>query len=250
MTSLPASTVPADSDVLCEHCGYTLNGLSPSGRCPECGEPVAESLAESGRTLTAWETDGRFWATTAAVVFRPTFFYRHLRTRVDAAAERAATRFARWNWLAAAASASAAAFVHYFLINDLGRALSPNLDGADAGMFVIWMILATAIGVLIAGATTNLAAWLTTWEAGWRGYRLPRSVVLRGLHYHAAHLPPVALAFLIVTGGYRLLVALDVLDFTSLVAYLLVLSAVVVVGLIYLFVTYWIGMKNMLYANQ
>lgn len=32
------------SDIPCQHCGYNLRTLLPSGRCPECGRPVRDSL--------------------------------------------------------------------------------------------------------------------------------------------------------------------------------------------------------------
>jgi hypothetical protein len=31
-------------DVPCRRCGYNLRGLSPAGRCPECGQSIADSL--------------------------------------------------------------------------------------------------------------------------------------------------------------------------------------------------------------
>ncbi|MBN1342061.1 MAG: hypothetical protein JXQ73_05235 [Phycisphaerae bacterium] len=33
-----------DADIHCASCGYNLRGLRPSGRCPECGTPIARSL--------------------------------------------------------------------------------------------------------------------------------------------------------------------------------------------------------------
>jgi len=37
---------------LCEPCGYRISGLPVSGRCPECGEPVAASLPGARRRPT------------------------------------------------------------------------------------------------------------------------------------------------------------------------------------------------------
>jgi hypothetical protein len=44
----PDQPVPDEFDLLCEHCGYSLVGLTTSNRCPECGEefdPSALALA-------------------------------------------------------------------------------------------------------------------------------------------------------------------------------------------------------------
>lgn len=41
-------------ELLCEHCGYVLDGLSESSKCPECGTPVASSLP-SAREGSAWQ---------------------------------------------------------------------------------------------------------------------------------------------------------------------------------------------------
>ena len=43
--STPTANPPAMGDAIqCVMCGYALRGLSPSGRCPECGTAVARSL--------------------------------------------------------------------------------------------------------------------------------------------------------------------------------------------------------------
>lgn len=41
---LPRADEPIARDVACIHCGYNLRGLSPEGRCPECGRGVLQSL--------------------------------------------------------------------------------------------------------------------------------------------------------------------------------------------------------------
>lgn len=52
--------------VLCERCGYVVEGLDPAGACPECGKPIAESLPER-RVGTPWQRarSARNWIRTA-----------------------------------------------------------------------------------------------------------------------------------------------------------------------------------------
>jgi hypothetical protein len=40
--------------LLCEKCGYVIEGLDPSGNCPKCGKPIVESLPER-RVGTPWQ---------------------------------------------------------------------------------------------------------------------------------------------------------------------------------------------------
>lgn len=40
--------------LLCEKCGYVIEGLDTEGNCPECGKPIAESLPER-RVGTPWQ---------------------------------------------------------------------------------------------------------------------------------------------------------------------------------------------------
>lgn len=40
--------------LLCERCGYVVEGLATEGACPECGRPIAESLPER-RVGTPWQ---------------------------------------------------------------------------------------------------------------------------------------------------------------------------------------------------
>jgi hypothetical protein len=97
---------------------------------------------------------------------------------------------------------------------------------------------------------TKLAGWLTHWEASYRGIRLPKPVVERGMYYHAVHYLPVALIAAGTVLTYRALVDREWVGPTSTTTYLYVLCAEVVLAAIYLFRTYWIGMRNMMYANR
>jgi hypothetical protein len=96
-----------------------------------------------------------------------------------------------------------------------------------------------------------LAARLTHWEASYRGYRLPLPVVLRGMYYHSIDYLPVALFACATVLGYRLLIAHNILNpGVTATKYLYTLCAEVLIAAFYLFETYWIGMRNMMYANR
>ena len=236
------ATIPAETDLLCETCGYVLSGL-PDGadaRCPECGKPVADSDPDL-RTPAAWEERHSFsslLATSVHVLFRPTHFYRTLATRRPTAAAR---QFAAVHWWVAALLFAVAADTHLrsFIAS---RKLRFPYNLLEVAAF-------TAFAYVFLAVTTRLAGWLTHWEASYRGYRLPRPVVERGMYYHAVHYLPVALVTALTVTGYALAFSRGFAGVTSTVTYLYVLSGEVVLAAVYLFWTYWIGMRNMMFAN-
>ncbi|GMU23324.1 MAG: hypothetical protein AMXMBFR13_34030 [Phycisphaerae bacterium] len=86
MRSGARSPLPADGPAwtrrapACESCGYTLTGLKPQDRCPECAAPVAESLPDCRRP-TAFQSArdvarraAGFWTTAYAVMTDRDFF--------------------------------------------------------------------------------------------------------------------------------------------------------------------------------
>jgi len=229
--------VPAETDLLCEYCGYTLNGLPPGGNCPECGTPIESSTSPDIRQPSAWERDRAFFTTTAEAIFHPSRFFRETITRGNLPA---AQRFGAIHTAIAAALFAGAGILH--LCFELGGAIAPL--AAAIG----WLGLALATLTLLT-MTTRIAALLTTWEATYRGYRLPLPVVQRALAFHAAHYLPVALAALFTTAGYQIALAFNPNFAIHGIAYLEVLSGEVVLGAIYLFNTYWIAMRKMMYAN-
>jgi hypothetical protein len=238
-----APNLPAETDLLCEMCGYTLNGLPTDGNCPECGNPVERSLGPSVRQPSAWERDRRFFATTAEVIFRPTRFFRQTTTRGDS---KAANSFGRIHTAIAAALFAGAGILHYWGFLELD---SSSGQGRVVSFF-IYVALFTCTYVAMIW-TMRIAARLTTWEATYRGFRLPIPVVQRGLAFHAAHYLPIAIIALATTGAYQIALKRDWLYWTIHADwYLYVLSGEVVVGAMYLFTTYWIAMRRMMYANR
>jgi hypothetical protein len=247
MSRAAASHLPAESDWLCEGCGYVLNGLPTGGNCPECGKPTRESANEL-RVLPLWEQQDtgnafrRFVATSADVIFRPTRFYRSFATR---GSRRQSARFAHVHWLLASVLFALAAWVHADWFLGMSRTLRM---GAYVPWYAIIPLTLTTYVVLV--MTTRIAARLTTWEATYRGLRLPLNAVLRGLDYHAAHYLPVSVIAVITVIGYRIALGYSSLMITWGTTYLYTLCIEVVLGALYLFKTYWIGMRNMMYASR
>jgi hypothetical protein len=245
-----ATVVPSSSDLICEGCGYLLNGLPDGNACPECGKPSAESIG-SHRLLPEWESPlnrphvRAFFATLSQVIFRPTYFYRHLasgqRTPLPAASITAARSFARINWLISSLILGMCASAHLLWVM-----------GTDERTTMFWIqtpVLAVGVYLFLLGIT-HIAARLSSWEAAYRGLRLPHPVVLRALHYHAAHYLPVALVAAATILLLRPRIANSQTGLHGMSVYLILLSAQIVLSAFYLFVTYWIGMRNIMYANK
>jgi len=236
-----ARFLPAETDILCERCGYILSGLPPSGNCPECGTPIEQSVGPQARTPPLWEQRdakrsglSRFVATSLQIIFRPKRFFRGSTSRGDLAP---VLRFARIHWIIAAVLFGSAAWIHWTLMFRLVH------EPLERPALLLIALPVAAYGLI--SFTTRLATRLTVWEAAYRGYRLPHPVVLRALYYHSAHYFPVALLAFATVAAY----AAGLLPVSTL-TYLYVLSGEVVVLAIYLFNTYWIAMRNLMYANR
>jgi hypothetical protein len=239
--------VPADTDLLCETCGYTLNGLAEGSNCPECGRPIVESRGLT-RHPPEWEsqprrTIGAFLRTSADVIFRPTHFYRSATVRGDV---RRARDFAWIHWAISSVFFAVAGIEHLFTLWYGTQTLTPFDRIVLVTSFVGFCVIVFTSLIV----TTLLAARLTAWEAAYRGYRLPTPVVRRGLYYHAAHYFPIALLTMATVLTFGVLFARGFVGFGSITTYLYLLCGEVIVFAGYLFHTYWIGMKSMMYANR
>src|SRR5579859_4790540 len=201
MSQAPVTTVPDESAWLCEGCGYVLSGLPPGGRCPECGKLTSESDNQL-RQPPLWERPdaprvAAFFKTSWDVLFHTSRFYRSLATR---GSREPSLRFAQIHWGIASVLFGIAAWLHF----DWASSTSTTLRIGDKIPW--WGAIILSVGAFaFLWATIRIAAWLTSLEANYRGYRMPLKVVQRGLDYHAAHYLPVALVAAMSVLSYRVL---------------------------------------------
>lgn len=240
-----ASLSPSELDLLCEQCGYVLNNLPADGRCPECGALIAES-SPILRLPSPWEQGARprlgsFVTTTQQVIFSPSRFFRSL--EISGPADRSGS-FAMLHATLASLLFGAAGAVHIdWLLTLTGH--PKVLPAPVTGIALAALTFFTLTGV------TLIAARLTHWEATYRGLRMPLPVVRRGLRYHAAHYLPVSVLTCVVVFGYKQLVQRSLINSASHdLHYIYTLGGAAILGAIYLFNTYWIGMRNLMYANR
>ena len=243
--ALVAEHLPSADDRLCESCGYRLNGLPDGANCPECGAPAEDSISGASRKLPAWEVGRpglRTWARTSlSVLLRPARFYRTLRTRADPAAS---WWYALGHWSIASLLLSWAAVLHgQWILRFYFTSRQPA-----------WILLAAGIviGTLLIALfwqLSRLAALFTFWEGRYWGYRLPYPAVLRAIHYHAVHFLPVCAMGLLTVLTWRLGLREGWFDGIHASNYLYLLSAEVILGAGYIFYTYTIAMRRIMYAN-
>lgn len=245
---LVADNLPADTDVLCEQCGYRLNGLPDAGNCPECGTAVAESTSGSSRRPPAWEDAQagsilrRWRLTISSALFTPSHFFRRLATRRQ---DPRSLSFATIHWLASSILLGLATVLHgewslrHYL---LGRSWTTSTR-----LMVFLLATITAFGLF--ASLSKLASLFTFWEARYWGYRLPRAVVLRALHYHSVHFVPVSLVGLLATLGWRVGLWNGWFGPQHAEIYLYAISGLVVLAAGYVFAIYVVAMRRIMYAN-
>jgi hypothetical protein len=242
-----APAVPEESALLCEKCGYIVNGIPMDSLCPECATPIEESLP-GYRGPTSWERDGapgvRFVTATLQLIFTPTKFFRSMKSRADLDVS---ASFARVHLFISGILFGTTAYVHGIWAWPIIWYARPIHSRWGYGILIVAMFSAAAYWLL--ELTAYVAARLTAWEAAYRGLRLPQRVVQRALHYHAAHYLPVALAAFATVVGHQVLIYYNPAWDRFGMGYLYVLCGEVILAAGYLFMTYWTGMRNLMYAN-
>jgi hypothetical protein len=249
---LVSPNLPADTDTLCEKCGYRLNSLPPDGNCPECGQPIAHSTQNTGRSLPRWETAPRlsltaFSATCYAIIAHPITFFRTLVTRHSPARSHAFATLAR----AAAALLMAVATALHLSWLVAPTLYPPAVVGLlnEPSLIVLHIIALWPLVWAALTATSWLATRLTAFESKYHGLRLPQPVVQRLMNYHTACYLPVSLTAALYIAAARTLIATGILGPSFILNYLYLLCAFVIFSAAYLFWTYWMAMKNAMYAN-
>ncbi len=237
---MPREIAPELTDVLCEACGYRLNGLPDAGNCPECGKPVAESTISSPRRPPVWETDARHRAATVFhALLSPKRFFSTLNLHGDTARSR---RFAIL-FLGIATLMNTKTILYHYASTTLLTISPPWLPP-------VWF--APALPVLIGlfwWANLELVVYLSAAEGKYWGLRLPRPIVRRTLQYWTVHAAAASIVISFIPLAYLLLLVSSDQAGLYFAGYLYTLSGAVVIAAFYLFRTYWVAMRAIMYGN-
>lgn len=161
--------------LLCESCGYTIDGLPHAGNCPECGAPIAGSLP-AHRPGTPWQqrrTAVNWWHTVALLMSRPRGVWARVRI------EPVRSGFGRVNIVAASllmSAVAAARLVREIRLADdaASNALWPWLIRLAPFMGLAAMML--VIGVLGLTILTRIESLGVRFFGGRRGWRVTPAV--------------------------------------------------------------------------
>jgi hypothetical protein len=238
---MPRPDPPAATDVLCEQCGYTLNGLPETAACPECGLPVAASTTASIRRPPSWELGGRGAAQTIwRVLFSPRRFFRTL----DMQPSNRKSRAFSFIFLGIASLISVQTMgLHYVLMFTLQAA--PDWLPATA-----WLALPLLLAIaLTMHGLLELISLIAAAEGRWWGYRLKRPVVRRAMQYLTPHMAMIVNLPYLVVVGFFIAIALRRDLGLYVTQYLFVLSGAVVVAAVYLFRIFMYAMRGIVYTN-
>jgi len=162
----PGRTRRDEYELLCERCGYSVEGLPTEGKCPECGRAVVLSLP-GARAGSPWQQQPgvRAWVrTVAGTVRRPWAMVREVRIEEERAESLQMT-----NILAAAALCTvgpAAIYLGYALLQWAAGVWAPEsrlFVGLPIGVSALLMIALPLLGcgfvaVVLLGLTA-IEAW-------------------------------------------------------------------------------------------
>ncbi|TVS07219.1 MAG: hypothetical protein EA423_04540 [Phycisphaerales bacterium] len=164
---------------LCEKCGYVIESLPEDSACPECGRPIASSLAKA-RPGSAWQTGrgsgvARWLATAAEIRRKPSELF--TRIRIGDPRDPALMR-----WSLLIASATLATVLAGAILLDPGLGMSQA--GAAAFAAMAWLLV-TPTGVILLRGLTYIEERGLRFFGTRHGFRISPAVA-RSVCAHAA----------------------------------------------------------------
>lgn len=154
--------------LLCERCGYVIEGIDEAGVCPECANPVRESMPALARPGTPWQNDPSvrtLFATLWAMIRRPGVTLS--RARID---RRSGAMLTDRCALLAACIWVMPAFVCGLVYEIHNRMMRPNIARSSRDWFELGCIAALAAIIALLLAWELFAALTLIERLGIRAY--------------------------------------------------------------------------------
>jgi hypothetical protein len=238
--------------LLCEKCGYVIEGLDTEGHCPECGKPVEESLPR--------KRDGSPWqqGTTPGTVLRTwIMLLRHPKRCWETLNINQESGISLMGWGLALGMLSSAITVLALTI-----LITSQTNDADVLVSVIGIILAACvIFMFTAWIYAGLAVLRIRFWANHRGYRITKPIawtIIGHASFGLALIPLIVFAgFLnmLIAGLMIYIEGTDIFDSTNSIPVVLIyggyfmILASIPAGLTVFEILCLIGFRRMRYRN-
>ncbi|MGD9689930.1 MAG: hypothetical protein AB7K52_09790 [Phycisphaerales bacterium] len=239
--------------LLCERCGYDIEGLPGSGACPECGRAVAQSLPER-RPGSAWQRVGgtrAAWHAYWAAWTRPRRLFDEIRIAAPESDRRVWALTAMSDlWTAHLSIVPAAAFIGLCLA--LGLVEIMGAAGRAAGVLLMLGSVVLALpAMLFLGALTNIERGGIQVLGRMRGWRVTPAVAdAVCAHASAGWVGGALIGNVLMVATAIVPWALSEGEPAPIAGVLKSIGAGLVIGLLWFEMLTYVGVRRCRYANH
>lgn len=241
----PSPEPPARHDpreeytLLCETCGYVLEGLDQGGNCPECGKPIKESLPELARPGSPWQQSPSLRSlidTCREMLYRPRPLLE--RVRIDA---QSSASLEGWIVFLTSCVSGVTPWVFYLIWHAIDPRQRRRSFLQETGHVALYALVCTLFVAIVLTVLTSIERMGIQAYGRVHKRRITRAVAITVCAHACLGWVTASVLFWIP------IIALVILD-EELLAFLAPIG--LFLGLLHFEILVWLGVKRCRYANR